>query len=258
MKNEPPIPGIVINVDEAVVRTATIEVRMMVIDKHRVTLSLFRQFQKRDFLDRKTGHQRGIPWGLVNYFWPGCDQRGVETRHLHVLWQDGTELYRDCVFAENTWVGTLKWEAKKAFDTSWKLAFLAVQTAPDAFRMEPQPDGRYKVYWKGKDGWWRFPAEAKFDNRYGYGQTVSLLALEWLRWGRPGTIENYGTREAPTNLREELDEHYRRATPKQLWDTSYVVSDEAKELESQAVKLLQQWNKEYQALLQLEQLFIAG
>jgi hypothetical protein len=38
---------------------------------------------------------RGVSWGRVNYRWGECEKRGQD--HLHVVWQKGGKLRRDCV-----------------------------------------------------------------------------------------------------------------------------------------------------------------
>lgn len=78
---------------EAVVKTAAVEVRLLTLNGKQVTLSVFRQFQDEDLIDKETSQLLGTPWGKVNYFWGGC-----EPNHLHVVWQKEDELRRACVF----------------------------------------------------------------------------------------------------------------------------------------------------------------
>jgi len=83
--------GRVINVEQAALRTATITVRALTIDKRQVTLAVFRQLIRKPVLNRETGEFFGLPWGTVNYHPDRCADAGS---HLHVVWQDGNELRR--------------------------------------------------------------------------------------------------------------------------------------------------------------------
>jgi hypothetical protein len=84
--------GRVIHVEQAEVRTATITVRALTIDRRQVTLAVFRQLQEEPLVDVDGGTFRGLPWGRVNY----CPDRRAcsSSRHLHVVWQKGDELRR--------------------------------------------------------------------------------------------------------------------------------------------------------------------
>ena len=83
-----------ITVQDAAIRTATVEVRSLVISGRQLTLSVFRQLPERDLIasvDERPA-LTGQPWGLVNYFWGDQDRTD-----LHVVWQDGDRLYRDLI-----------------------------------------------------------------------------------------------------------------------------------------------------------------
>ena len=79
-----------INVEEAVIKTATVSIKQLTINARKMTLSVFRQIMKESIIDTDTHDLLGIPWGQVNYFW------GDEQGDIHVLWQIGNELRR-CV-----------------------------------------------------------------------------------------------------------------------------------------------------------------
>lgn len=81
-----------IDAHEALVKTATVEVRTLTISGKQVTLAVFRQLQNEPLLDPYTGEFLGTPWGTVNYFWGRC-----QPDHLHVVWQKASELRRSCV-----------------------------------------------------------------------------------------------------------------------------------------------------------------
>jgi len=79
----------------ATVRTASVEIKMVTVDNKKMPLNVFRQLLKEDAIDRQTGKLNGNAWGFVNYFWNDCG--GGSSKHLHVIWQKGNELRRDCV-----------------------------------------------------------------------------------------------------------------------------------------------------------------
>ena len=86
--------GRVVHVEQASLKTATITVKALTIDKRQMTLSVFRQLQEEALVDTDTGEFRGLPWGTVNYC-PDKKTCGYRPRkHLHVIWQKGDELRR--------------------------------------------------------------------------------------------------------------------------------------------------------------------
>ncbi|MFL6354563.1 MAG: hypothetical protein ACJ74Z_22310 [Bryobacteraceae bacterium] len=86
-----------ITTQDAKIKTATVEVKALIISGKQVTLSVFRQFQKENLIDLESGLLKGVPWGRVNYDPWGCT---ASDKHLHVVWQKGGELRRACVSAE--------------------------------------------------------------------------------------------------------------------------------------------------------------
>jgi hypothetical protein len=78
---------------EVIIKTATVDVKSLTLNGKQVTLSVFRQIQKGELLDKNTLELQGVPWGWVNYFWKPC-----EPDHLHVVWQVGDELRRSCIY----------------------------------------------------------------------------------------------------------------------------------------------------------------
>jgi hypothetical protein len=95
-----------INVEQASLRTATVTVQALTIDKRQVTLTVFRQLREEPVVDATAGKFHGLPWGTVNYCpdKKACAKREHEVRrpmrvgevreHLHVVWQKGDELRR--------------------------------------------------------------------------------------------------------------------------------------------------------------------
>lgn len=82
-----------ITVHDATIKTATVAVKALTISGKQVTLAVFEQLERETLLDPETGELRGLPWGRVNYYRKPC-----EPDHLHVVWQRGEDLRRDCVY----------------------------------------------------------------------------------------------------------------------------------------------------------------
>jgi hypothetical protein len=81
---------------EATVKTATVDVKALTISGKQVTLSVFRQLKDESIVDGESADLRGVPWGVVNYFWGDCAK---SLPHLHVVWQKGEELRRACAWS---------------------------------------------------------------------------------------------------------------------------------------------------------------
>lgn len=79
-----------INVEDAKIKTATVEIKALTINAKQMTLSVFRQIQEESIIDEDTLQLKGVAWGKVNYFWK--DQEGA----INILWQKENELRR-CV-----------------------------------------------------------------------------------------------------------------------------------------------------------------
>jgi hypothetical protein len=82
-----------LQVRNAQITTAAVQVQSLTISNRQVTLAVFRQLLNEDLLDADTGAMLGTPWGRVNYYFGDCK----EGSHLHVVWQKGDELRRACV-----------------------------------------------------------------------------------------------------------------------------------------------------------------
>ncbi|NUV89977.1 hypothetical protein G6W61_27845 [Streptomyces sp. KAI-26] len=79
----------------ATITTATVEVKTLTISGKQVTLAVFRQL-KEEPLIAQDGTLNGEPWGVVNYHPDKC---GDEREHVHVVWQNGSDLRRSYVTA---------------------------------------------------------------------------------------------------------------------------------------------------------------
>lgn len=78
-----------IHIEQASVQTATVDVKIIRLNKRQLTQSVFRQLEE-EFIIGKDGKLKGTPWGRVNYTWkdngPNVD--------CHVIWQSGSLLRR--------------------------------------------------------------------------------------------------------------------------------------------------------------------
>jgi hypothetical protein len=80
----------ILTVQNALVRSAAVEIRSLTVSGRQVTQAVFRQVPVQEIL-QVDGSLAGPVWGWVNY-WKEQERWGREP--LHVLWQDGIELRR--------------------------------------------------------------------------------------------------------------------------------------------------------------------
>lgn len=89
-----------LTVQNAEIRTASVEIKTLTVSGKQVTLAVFRQlFQKPLLTD--DGRLAGEPWGIVNYHPEPKACSGIP--HRHVVWQDGSELRRSVVVDDVDW-----------------------------------------------------------------------------------------------------------------------------------------------------------
>jgi hypothetical protein len=100
-----------LTVHNAEIRTATVEVKTLAMSGKQVTLAVFRQLREQTLIN-DDGSLNGQPWGSVNYH---ADKCADAAEHLHVVWQLGSDLFRDRVSLDVTYP---RWiEAESA--TAW-------------------------------------------------------------------------------------------------------------------------------------------
>jgi hypothetical protein len=85
-------PAYVLHKEHAVVHTASIDVKIMRLNKRQVTMSVFRQLDHQPIF-LSDGSLCGTPWGRVNYTWNG----NPDGTAFHVVWQEGDRLKRSPV-----------------------------------------------------------------------------------------------------------------------------------------------------------------
>jgi hypothetical protein len=87
-----------ITVQDASVKTMTVEIKSMVVSGKQMTLAVFRQLPLRELIvakedaddpDQMLPALDGVPWGLVNYYWKDLDPNA-----LHIVWERDGILYR--------------------------------------------------------------------------------------------------------------------------------------------------------------------
>lgn len=104
-----------INVRDAIIRTATVEIRSLSISGKQVTLAVFRQLLTEPVLaydDHGRATTKGPIWGMVNYHPDkSCN---VDSAHVHVVWQRGDELRRSVVEP-----GSLRWMPERVGNAEW-------------------------------------------------------------------------------------------------------------------------------------------
>ena len=90
-----------IEISDAKVSTAQVEVKTLAIKGKQVTLAVFRQIDVGDIMSLDIENfrytLRGFPWGRVNYCTKDCHRHGD---HLHIIWQFEDEL-RTCIAVDS-------------------------------------------------------------------------------------------------------------------------------------------------------------
>jgi hypothetical protein len=89
-----------LNVQNATVTTATIEVKTLTIGARQVTQGIFKQLIEEPLI-AEDGTLNGVPWGHVTWHPDGC----TKDNHWHIVWQRGESLRRAHVVKE-TFFGT--------------------------------------------------------------------------------------------------------------------------------------------------------
>lgn len=84
----------ILTTQNAQITTAAVEVKTLTISGKQVTQSVFRQLQEAELV-AEDGTLNGVPWGFVNYHPDKCEKDSI--RHLHVIWQRGSDLLRSHV-----------------------------------------------------------------------------------------------------------------------------------------------------------------
>jgi len=89
-----------INVSEATIKTATVEIKTMSISGKQVTLAVFRQLIDEPVLAWDADGAatvKGPIWGSINYHPDKSECMALRGEHIHVVWQRGDELRRSAI-----------------------------------------------------------------------------------------------------------------------------------------------------------------
>jgi hypothetical protein len=218
-----------ISVRDAKVKTVAVEVKALTISGKQVTLAVFRQLLKEPLIDLETAELNGIPWGKVNYFW--ADDPAT---HLHIVWQKGEELRRDCVYRYEHSEVNYSWARQKR-QLAWQRDDLieAIKALKGAI-----------------------------DDRWLHAPTISQLTLN--RYGLEMPKRTYAnhdlSREDRENLQEQLDTDYKDALRSihgnfladfRYLDNQYAIASQKQVEEQRRVSQL------VEELNDIDQLFIA-
>jgi len=232
-------PGVIVKVEEATINTATIRIRMLTIDRRKVTLSLFRQLKQKEVIDPDSGELMGKPWGTVNYFWSDCDgnydpedvnRRG---RHLHVIWSDDDELYRDCCYPRGHSAAYGRDAARRFRHLAALLAWSVVYGGPDLLTMMPDGEQQYAIRRRHEQRCWFLSREFDYQT---YNKLYLFRTYEW-----------YPYKPAFSDKREFDPEAQRKADGKAV-----------ESLKVRCGELEQTYTANYRMLEAMGQLYIAG
>jgi hypothetical protein len=248
-----------ITTHEATITTASIEIRTLTLSGKQMTLAVFRQLLKAPLIDEASGHFLGMPWGTVNYhqdchYHPRCrscayvDVHGPKD-HLHVVWQTGQEL-RQAVVPH---------ECPRCLltDLMDELEAMAVTL----YRLRTR-----QGFWPS---WWKSPGHyrtGRLVHSVNAGErqiTITINVPQDLQevWDLRVKAESGGAgRENRDAILAAIDQA--------MLKVRQALADEAeadwrtiqKDIEARALgfaQLQQHWQKRYDELSQLDQLFIA-
>ena len=84
----------VINIQDAKLKTLSVEIKALTVNGKQMTLSVFRQLPEANIFDGE-GRLRGTAWGFVRHRWGDMPDGAI-----HVVWQRGESL---CRFATYEW-----------------------------------------------------------------------------------------------------------------------------------------------------------
>lgn len=239
------------------VNKTTVEISRITVDKRSMTIAIYQQLPREQLVDWRTGTLRGLPWGRVNR----CHECS-ERRHHHVLWQDDRLLKHAVVYQDmNMIVHHLEeWRAITVpVGEAWKVANDRARQAifcrlAEGITLGTRPcsDGRVVTTYGGRPTtvdvllygtWWKgvtFP----------YSMIVRGLdanATAYAADARRKYYMEHVAQEFPGLNSAEVTEEY---------VTSALAH--AREQDAKLRGYYERWNRRYEELTGLDQLFIAG
>lgn len=81
-----------LTVENAQIKTASVEVKTLTISGKQVTLAVFRQMPGEEY-PAATPDPRWPIWGWINYHTSNCSHQN----HRHIVWQKGNELRKSSI-----------------------------------------------------------------------------------------------------------------------------------------------------------------
>lgn len=226
----------VITTNDVAIKQVEVSIKVLKIGNKQVTQAVFKQLPEEPVIHPDTGALQGEAWGRVNYH-VGCDDIGP--KHFHVVWQKGDGLRR-CIVA-------LPWEcwgSGSKVSEKWANLMNRRYRHAEAYLAARLLEG----YDPGGD--------APFKCNVTIGQACLTLDLG-------GTIRNAWwvtgfngvrrlTEGSQANLKRFISDVYSIPTLE-----SKEIEDRFIALDSQLTILRQEWQRSYDQLQQLDQLFIA-
>ena len=220
-----------IEATEAVLKTASVEVKALTLNGKQVTLSVFRQLQEEVIIDPDTALLRGVPWGKVNYFWGECSPD-----HLHIVWQQGNELRRSCAYpsARGPAIDSLDTISRSASAAALVMEMLAPNASPSICYVGLQ---------------WRFTYTDSKGNKQ--IKHIPNILLRLNRGALYGPHFDMNLMRERLNQLLEMAEVYEETGAEDLWRLSG-------QLEIEGNLFRRKWSQTYEQLNRIDQLFIAA
>ena len=255
----------VLTAKEATIQTVQVEIQALKVGKKQVTMGLFRQLPLKDLIDARHITLAGVPWGYVQYWWDADGVRPEDYRRgkrLHVVWQEGNELHRSPCYEEPpAWIH--QWYRKQRLPLMRKAFLLWLSILPTLKDVQI-PERRAPVFSDPPAITIRgLPLEVELSR----GEIAQLKHYcQWRDYEGESAWEKQQQTMAQNSFQQMLDEEVNedRADlgPR---DDGGSLSPELLSIMLQSIEASrvnehgyhQRWAKQWQALCQLPQLFIA-
>lgn len=120
----------------------SVEIKTLTVSGKQMTQALFRQLEIEDLITPEL-KLKGVPLGRVNYFPSPCNDKRSAS-HLHIVWQKGEELKRDCVYEQYPSEECLK-PYRAGLESAVKGLFVAEIYAKPEDQDKRWTDGEFKI-----------------------------------------------------------------------------------------------------------------
>lgn len=135
-----------ITTENASLKTATVEIKCLSVSGKQMTLAVFRQLPLKKLINSDTLALSGVPWGRVNYCTKECED--VQGVHLHIVWQEGSCLYRDILSSRAPSLTeylehkhpAIAQESVKVGAENWSLAYAVLSFSANQLRILQNDD----------------------------------------------------------------------------------------------------------------------